>query len=146
MKIVNFLVAVDCSESTQKVVKQAENMAKALSAKLWLIHITQPDPDFVGYGIGPQTVRDYVAERFHAEHSQIQAIAEKLRNQGIETTALLIQGPTVESIIKEGKKLEVDMMIMGSHGRNHISELFLGSVSKGVISQSDCPVLIVPTR
>ena len=140
------LVAVDCSESTQKVVTQAEQMAKGLSAKLWLIHVAQPEPDFVGYDTGPQSVRDYVAERFHAEHSQIQEIAEQLRNEAIETTALLIQGSTVETIIKEAKKLEIDMIIMGSHGRNPISELFLGSVSKGVISQSNYPILIVPTH
>ncbi len=140
------LVAVDCSESTQKVVKKAQEMAKALSAKLWLIHVAQPEPDFVGYDTGPQSVRDYVAERFHAEHSQIQAISENLRQQGIETTALLIQGSTVETIIKEGKKLQAEMIIMGSHGRKPISELFLGSVSKGVISQSNCPILIVPTH
>ncbi|WP_107666205.1 universal stress protein [Cyanothece sp. BG0011] len=138
------LVAVDCSDSTQKVVNKAQEMAKALSATLWIIHVAQPEPDFVGYETGPQTERDYVAQRFRTEHSQIQEIAEILRNQGIETTALLIQGPTVETIITEAKKLEADMIIMGSHGRNPISELFLGSVSKGVISQSNCPILVVP--
>ena len=142
----NILVAVDCSDSTQKVVNKAQEMATVLSAKLWLIHVAQPEPDFVGYDIGPQSVRDYVAKRFHSEHSQIQAIAEKLRQQGIETTALLIQGATVETLIKEAKKLQAEMIIMGSHGRNPISEMFLGSVSKGVISQSNCPILIVPNR
>ncbi|EAZ92606.1 universal stress protein [Crocosphaera chwakensis] len=140
------LVAVDCSDSTQKVVNKAQEMAKALSAKLWILHVAQPEPDFVGYDTGPQTVRDYVAETFHGEHSQIQEIAKKLRDQSIETTALLIQGSTVETIIKEAKKLEVDMIIMGSHERNPISELFLGSISKGVISHSECPILIVPTH
>ncbi len=142
----NFLVAVDCSDSTPKVVNKAKEMAKALSGKLWIIHIAQPEPDFVGYNTGPQTERDYVAKVLHSQHSQIQEIAENLRNEGIETTALLIQGSTVEMIIKEAKKLQVEMIIMGSHGRDPISELFLGSVSKGVISQSDCPILIVPTH
>ena len=43
------LVAIDCSECTEKVVKQAQEMAKALSAKLWIVHIAQPKPDFVGF-------------------------------------------------------------------------------------------------
>ncbi|MGB5593624.1 MAG: universal stress protein [Crocosphaera sp.] len=81
-----FLVAVDCSDSTKKVVKKAEEMAKALSAKVWIVHIAEPEPDFVGFETGPQSVRDYQSQKFHAEHSQIQAIAEKLRNQGIDTT------------------------------------------------------------
>ena len=140
------LVAVDCSESTKKVVKKAQEMAQALSAKLWIVHIAQPEPDFVGFDTGPQSVRDYQAKTFHTEHSQIQAIADQLRKEGIETTALLIQGSTVETILKEAEKLEVDMIIMGSHGRNAIAELFMGSVSKGVVSQSPYPVLIIPTN
>ncbi|MEA5509679.1 universal stress protein [Crocosphaera sp. UHCC 0190] len=141
-----FLVAVDCSESTEKVVKKAEEMAQAFSAKLWLLHIAEPEPDFLGFDTGPQSVRDHVAKRFQAEHSQIQAIAEKLRNTGIDTTALLIQGSTVETILKEAAKLDVDMIIIGSHGRNPISEIFWGSVSKGVVSKSECPILIIPTH
>ncbi|MGB5595341.1 MAG: universal stress protein [Crocosphaera sp.] len=140
------LVAVDCSESTEKVVKKAEEMAKAFSAKIWLLHIAQPEPDFVGFQTGPQSVRDYVAQKFHGEHSQIQAIAEQLRNTGIDTTALLVQGSTVETILKEAAKFDVDMIIVGSHGRNRISELFFGSVSKGVASKSQYPILIVPTH
>ena len=140
----NLLVAVDCSDSTQKVVNKAQEIAKALSGKLWVIHVAQPEPDFVGYNTGPQTERDYVAKVLHSEHSQIQEIAKNLRNQGIEATALLIQGSTVETIIKEAKKLQVEMIIIGSHNHNPISELFIGSVNKGVISQSKCPILIVP--
>ncbi|MGK7882067.1 MAG: universal stress protein [Crocosphaera sp.] len=142
----NLLVAVDCSDSTQKVVNKAQEIAKALSGKLWVIHVAQPEPDFVGYNTGPQTERNYVAKVLHSEHSQIQEIAKNLRNEGIEATALLIQGSTVETIIKEAKKFQVEMIIIGSHRHNPISELFLGSVSKGVISQSQCPILIVPTH
>ncbi|MGK7940733.1 MAG: universal stress protein [Crocosphaera sp.] len=142
----NLLVAVDCSDSTETVVKKAQEMAQLLSATLWIVHIAEPEPDFVGFDTGPQSARDYQAQTFHSEHSQIQAIAAQLRKEGIETTALLIQGPTVETLLKEAKKLEVDMIIMGAHRRNAIAELFMGSVSKGVVSHSPCPVVIVPTH
>ena len=48
------LVAVDLSESTEKVVKKAEEIASAISAKVWILHVAAPDPDFVGYEPGPQ--------------------------------------------------------------------------------------------
>ena len=38
------LVGVDLSESTEKIVKKAEEIAKALSAKVWLLHIAKPEP------------------------------------------------------------------------------------------------------
>ena len=40
----NLLVGVDLSGSTEKVVQQAEKIARALSARVWLLHITMPEP------------------------------------------------------------------------------------------------------
>ena len=140
------LVGVDLSESTEKIVKKAEEIAKALSAKVWLLHIAEPDPDFVGYKVGPQSVRDSVSKQFHGEHRQIQEIADRMRKTGLNTTALLVQGATVETILKEASELDVDMIVLGSHGRGAIYKLLLGDVSEGVLHKSECPVLFVPTH
>lgn len=140
------LVAVDLSESTEKIVKKAGEIAKAHSAKIWLIHIADPEPDFVGYEVGPQSVRDSLSEKFHDEHCQIQEIADRLRKEGVDTTSLLVQGETEATILKEAAKLDVDMIVIGSHGRGATYQLLVGSVSKGVLKNSECPVLVVPTH
>jgi nucleotide-binding universal stress UspA family protein len=141
-----FLVGLDLSESTDKIVQKVEEIAKALSAKVWLLHVADPDPDFVGWGAGPQSVRDAVAKAFHEEHRQIQKIADKLRNEEIDATALLVQGATVEKILGEASKLNVDMIVVGSHGRGMAYQLLAGSVSEGVLRESECPVLVIPTH
>lgn len=150
------LVGVDLSESTAAVVNRAEHFAKALSAKVWLLHVAEPElsdmylagyePDSMGIGMDPQTLRDSLAKRFHTEHRQIQEIADRLRKAGVDTTALLVQGATVETILKEATKLEVDMIVVGSHGQGAIYRLLVGSVSEGVLRKSVCPVLVVPTH
>jgi nucleotide-binding universal stress UspA family protein len=142
----NILVGVDLSDSTDKVVSYAEKTANALCSKLWILHVAEPEPDFVGYEAGPQSVRDFISKKFHKEHRQIQGIAEKLRKGGVETTAVLVQGSTDETIVNEASKLAADMIVLGSHGRGSIHDLFVGSVSKGVLKKSGCPVLIVPTH
>ncbi len=142
----NILVTVDLSNSTEKIVKKAEEFSKALSAKLWLLHVAEPEPDFVGLDVGPQSVRDAYSKRFHADHRQIQEIAERLRKAGLDATALVVQGATVEMILKEAGKLDVDMIMVGSHGRGAMVQLLLGSVSEGVLHKSKCPVLVVPTH
>ena len=53
-----FLVGLDLSESTDKIVQKVEEIAKALSAKVWLLHVADPDPDFVGWDAGPQSGGD----------------------------------------------------------------------------------------
>jgi len=150
------LVGVDLSEATEKIVKKAGELAKELSAQVWLIHVTKPEPadlfiagyepDQIENATDPQVVRDSMAKRFHNEHRQMQEIADRLRNSGLDSSALLVQGATVEMILKEASKLDIDMIIVGSHGRGAMHQLLVGSVSGGVIHDSGRPVLVIPTH
>jgi nucleotide-binding universal stress UspA family protein len=150
------LVGIDLSESTEKIVNKAEEIAKAFSAKVWLMHVAMPEPsdlyntgyapDSIGLEMDPQTFRDSLAKRFHKEHRQLQEIAARLRKAGLDTTALLVQGATVETILKEASKLDVEMIIVGSHGRGAMYQLLMGGVCEGVIRKSECPILVVPTH
>ena len=142
----NVLVAIDLSEASEKVVEKATEIANAFSAKMWLLHVADPEPDFVGYKVGPQYIRDSQSSQYHIEHNKLQAYADKLRAAGTDTTALLVQGPTVELIIREALKLNVDMIILGSHGGGAMYRLLVGSTSEGILHKSECPVLIVPTH
>jgi nucleotide-binding universal stress UspA family protein len=148
------LVGVDLSEATEKVVNKVEELAKVLSAKVWLLHVAEPDPGFVGFDMDPQvglnadpqSVRDALAKGFHREHFQIQKVADRLRKANLDATALLVQGATVEVILKEASKLDVDMIVVGSHGRGAMYQLLVGGVSEGVLHGAECQVLVVPTH
>jgi nucleotide-binding universal stress UspA family protein len=140
------LVGVDFSETTEKFMKTVEDVALALSARVWLLHIAEPEPDFVGFKIGPKYIRDFRSGMFHSEHRHLQAFAERLRKIGLETTAILVQGATVEYILKEASRLDVDMIILGFHGPGAIHRLMAGSVSEAVLRKSECPVFVVPAH
>jgi len=140
------LVALDLSEPTELIVTKAAEFAKEMSAQVWILHNAEPAPDVLEFRADPQMARDALADKFHSEHRQIQEIAKRLRKDGLEATALLVHGPTVEFILKEASELEVDMIIVGSHGRSAVFQLLLGSVSEGILRKSPCPVLVIPTR
>ncbi|EGJ34953.1 MULTISPECIES: universal stress protein [Moorena] len=142
----NFLVAIDFSEITPVVIAQAESLAAATKSKLWLIHIAEPEPDFVGYQTGPQTERDYIAHKFRKEHRQLQKWAENSRQKGIDAAALLIQGPIVETILAQAQKLAVDLIVVGSHGHSGLYKALVGSISEGILQKADCPVMVIPGR
>lgn len=142
----NILVPIDFSEISKEVLRLAAEHAKAFSAELTLVHVAAPDPDFVGYEVGPKHVREYRADELRGEHRELQAEADALREQGIAAKALLVQGPTVEMLLKEAKKLGADAIILGSHGHGAVHRLLLGSVGEGVLRGAECPVLVVPAR
>lgn len=140
------LVAVDLSDSTQKIVAKVEELAQKFQARVWILHVAEPEPAFLGFKAGPQTQVDAVVEKFHNQHREIQEISERLRQANIDATALLVQGSTVDSILSEAYKLDVDLLVLGSHGHGKIYEALVGSVSKQVLGKSKCPILIIPTH
>lgn len=140
----NILVTVDFDKGETLLIEKAFQMANAFGSKLWLMHIAAPDPDFVGYDVGPEYIRDSRASELRKEHRQIQAYSETLKKRGVESEGLLVQGATIEMIIKESKKLNVDLIIAGHHEHGFFYKAFVGSVSAEIIKKSKIPVLIIP--
>lgn len=138
------LVSVDFSSVTDRVMDIARDLASRTTSHVYLLHVAEPEPDFVGYDVGPDVVRDQVAEEFHREHRQVQALAEDLRARNIQATALLIQGSIVDTIVAEAERLDADMIVVGSHGHGAVFDLLVGSISEGLVRKSSRPVLVVP--
>lgn len=140
------LAALDLAQTTPAVLREARLWARRLSCELILIHVAEPDPDFIGYGAGPESVRLAVAHKFTRAHQRIEALAVELRKDGIEATALLLQGATAETILREADRVGADAIVMGTRARGPLRTLLLGSVSKEVLAGSTRPVLLIPPR
>jgi nucleotide-binding universal stress UspA family protein len=140
------LVAVDFSPVTDHVLRALGQIAKTPAAQVWLVHVAPPDPDFVGYDTGPDVVRSQVAAEHHDRHLKLQALAARARDAGVEATALLLQGPTVETIVAEADRLSAGMIVLGSHGHGRLYDMLVGSVAEGVVRASALPVLLVPAN
>src|SRR6187455_2467334 len=97
----NILVPIDLSPSSEGIFAMACLFAQRLECKLWLIHVAAPDPDFVGYGVGPQYVREQRADELRKEHVDLQSMAKRAGAHGINAEALLVQGPTAETLVQE---------------------------------------------
>lgn len=138
------LAAIDFSPVTEQVLGTLTQMAAALPTQVWLIYVAPPEPAFVGYGTGPDVVRGQVAAELHASHQQLQKLADRLRASGVETTALQLQGKTVETVISEANRLPASLIVLGSHGRGAVYNMLVGSVAEGIVRASKVPVLLVP--
>ncbi len=142
--IKNILVLVDFQDPKSLVVARASSLALAYHAKCWLIHVAAPEPDFMGYEPGPQYVRDERAKELRAQHVLLQKQKDWLATFGIESEALLVQGPVAETILAEAEKLHTDLLVLGRHKHSTLHEWVIGSVGKEVIRRSEVPVVVVP--
>lgn len=140
----NLLVAVELEPSDSWLLYQATLLAEKFGSKIWLVHIAEPDPDFIGYGIGPAYIRDFRAEELKAEHKQLHAYIEDLRKKSLDAEGLLIQGITADMIEAEVTKLHIDLLILGSHHHSFLYEAFVGHTANKILKDITIPVLIVP--
>mgnify|MGYP006295234481 CR=1 FL=1 len=142
----NILLAIDFDVDHSHMLSYAIEQSKAFSAKVWVLHIAAPDPDFVGNDAGPKYVREELADELRQEHKEIQEMAEEMRSNGAEAEALLIQGPTVETLMNEVERLDADMMILGFHQHSLLQELITGSTTYDILKKTKVPVLVIPPK
>lgn len=140
----NILVAIDLEKNEEPLLDYATEIAKKFTAKVWLVHIAAPEPDFVGYDVGPQYIRDTLAEELRKEHKELHEYAVALNKKGVEADGLLVQGATVEMIMAESEKLNIDLIILGQREHSFLYKIFIGSVSNEIVKESKTPVLVVP--
>lgn len=140
----NILIAVDFEDNVKAFLNKATTLINAQQAKLWLVHIAAPDPDFVGYEAGPQYIRDARADDLRKEHKQLAGHIDNLTAQGFDAEGLLVQGPTIETIINESEKLAIDLIVTGRHEHGLFYKIFNSPTSADIIDKAKMPVLIIP--
>ena len=140
------LVCVDLSDSTEEILKTIEKLCRPLKAKIWLLHNAMPEPDTIEFKVDPIEARESLAKKFHHQHRRIQELAERFRKSGVDATALLVHGKTIDTILTEAADLDVDLIVVGSHGHGAMYQLLVGSISEGVLHRSSQPVLVIPTH
>lgn len=137
------VIPIDFSDVTDRVIEFVVPLANAFEAKLWLVHVAQPHPDFNGLSLAQ--AEDWRDISVLPVHQPLITLAEKLNAKGLITTPVLLQGPPVECIHETAKAVDADMIVLGSHGHGALYDLLVGSVSEGVMRYSTVPVCIVPS-
>ena len=142
----NILVAIDLSSASQKILDKAKTLALALPAKVCLLHVIEGDPDFPDDEPDSQSTSDQGRQEFPLEYKDLQKEVDGLRQSGIDTKGLLSQGSVVDVILQKSKQLGIDIIIVGTHGHGGVHHMIFGSVSEGVLRNTSCPVLVIPTH
>ncbi|MCB1064220.1 MAG: universal stress protein [Verrucomicrobiae bacterium] len=138
------LIVTDLEENAEAFLSEAREWAKKFADWVWIVHVEDPDPAFIGFDAGPQEVRDAVAKEIRSHHRRLEEEADRWREHGLDTVALTIQGPIIETILEEAAKVEADAIVMGAPSHSRWHDLLLGNVADSLIRQATCPVLVIP--
>ncbi len=140
----NILVAVDLDRNDGLMLEWAVSLGQKYHCKLWIVHIAAPDPDFVGYDVGPEYIREGREKELNAEAMRLLELSSRAQAAGVEAESLLVKGPTVELIEQEIQKLGIDLLVIGSHRHGLLYTTLVGHTSSKLIRHQTVPILIIP--
>jgi nucleotide-binding universal stress UspA family protein len=135
------LCPIDHSDCSKEALKYAVSFAMKDEAKLLLLHII----DIRSFNEGLDAMSTQIPNEETLEQLRVKlldCIPEEIRDD-LDVEAIVIQGIPFAEIISTAKEREIDMIVIGSHGRTGISHMMLGSVSEKVVRKAPCPVLTI---
>ncbi len=142
----NILVAIDQRKDAEQLIYQAVKIAKLTSAKIWIMHVTEADPDdFLAKEAGPQYKYEKRAEERKEEAATIKKWADEIeRKHKINVEGLLIEGSVTKSIRKLVEECNIDLVVAGHRKKNLVYGLFTSNKKKDLIDDLKIPLLAVP--
>jgi nucleotide-binding universal stress UspA family protein len=135
------LIAVDGSEPSHTALAEAVKLARALGARVHLLHVVEPLRHFVSEG-----VVDLTAAIRREGQKILEEATERARAAGVEVQSALVEAGdrrVPEAIVEHAAATGADLIAMGTHGRRGIEHLLIGSVAEGVVRRAQLPVFLV---
>ena len=140
----HILVPIDGSPTSELAVDKAIGLAKAFDSAVTTIYVVDPYP-FTGVGADFAYGQGQYLNAAKAHATDSLAHARKTMEQaGVKVTTATVEAHSPwRGILEAAESGSADLIVMGSHGRNGIEKLVLGSVAQRVVSHTKLPVLLV---
>jgi nucleotide-binding universal stress UspA family protein len=132
----HILAATDFSDASEQAVEYAVQLAKALGARLTLVHVfDEPFPYQVP--VAPEYTADLRA--------RLEARCAELRASGCPARAVVRKGVPWSEVVSAASAEGADLIVVGTHGRRGLPRWLLGSVAERIVRLAPVPVVAVPT-
>jgi nucleotide-binding universal stress UspA family protein len=137
------LAPVDLSEASPKLAPYILTMAAKFDAEIHLLFVARLLQYFTGFNINYSSIVDFEKALLDGAEQQLNEFKNEYFEPWTKTKSVVILGDIPDEIINYITTAEIDMMIMGTHGRKGLDRVVFGSVADRVIKASPVPVFIV---
>jgi nucleotide-binding universal stress UspA family protein len=135
----SILVATDGSPCSEVAGEHAVDLAGQYDATLHVLSVVEVDVSF------SETITQQMLEDLEKRgRKAVDAIADRARDRGVaDVDASVVRGTPHKTILDYAHEHDVDLVVVGTHGRRGLNRLLLGSVAERVLRTADLPVLVV---
>ncbi len=142
----DILVPIDFSAGSMEALRLAGRLAGKCNARLLLLHVeplsaVAPPTGMLTDGLWErlESVQDAICQ---SARESLQRLAEEVVPPGVATRARVLTGPAGQVILDVVLRGEVDLVVLGTHGRTGLPRVLVGSVAERVVRHSPVPVLV----
>ncbi len=139
--IKKILVPIDFSDYSKSSLKYALNFVKQFNAELILIYVVEPviyPPDF---SMGQIAIPSVDLDLDKRAIEELDKLAQKEIPKEIKVKTIVKTGKPFIEIIETASEVDVDLIIIATHGHTGVEHLLFGSTAEKVVRKAPCPVL-----
>ena len=142
-KIHTILCPVDFSDASKKAIRYAKEFSGNMGASVYLLNVIEPRPMAMDVSLN---YVPFEADLEKAAKDDLEVIVQEFKRVGLKAEYGVVIGNPADSILENIDMFNVNLVIMGSHGKKGLSRLIMGSVAEVVVRKANCPVLIVKSE
>jgi universal stress protein A len=145
MKWAKILVPTDFSDHSDKALGQALEIAGYSKGKLYLLHVVHEDIHRCAsdYCLPEEMLQQMETGMMSAAKENLdKQLAKFQQAKDVEVVTNVRKGFPSEEILKEQQEKGIDLIVIAPLGRTGIVKYFVGSVTKNVVKEAKCPVLV----
>jgi universal stress protein A len=135
------LVPVDFSEGSTAALDYAVGLAGKLDAKIVLLNVV--GVQVLGAEYGMPVSASAIELIYNTNQQELDKLVKAHNDKASFARTLLETGDPRSVIEAAAKKLNADLIVMGTHGRRGLRRMLIGSVAESVVRNAPCPVLLV---
>jgi|SRR5690348_11324523 nucleotide-binding universal stress UspA family protein len=140
------VVPVDGSPTSNAGLREAIDLARTLDASLQLVNVV--DYHYLAMaGLEAGTyIEDVMKGLTQSGRRILKRAEETARKSGVAATSVLLEsatGPAADAIVRQAKKWNADLIVLGTHGRRGMRRMLMGSDAEQVVRNSPVPVMLV---
>ena len=142
--IKRILVPTDFSDPAAAALRLATSFAQDMNARLYLVHVV-PEPYAYPWGteMSAFPINDVLAQSEEGARQHLNSLAAETGLPADRVVTQALVGTPVDQVLEMVKEHQIDLIVLGTHGRGLVGHLLLGSVAERVVRRSTVPVLTV---
>ena len=147
--IQTILVATDFSDASAPATAYAFSLARALNARLYVLHVV-PEDDVrlltaIRAHLQSEVTPETLVKTFYDEaDKRLANLVEDAHATDLVQERLIVTGQPAAAIMSWAAAKQVQLIIIGTHGRRGVTRFLMGSVAERVLREAPCAVLVVP--